>query len=173
MVRVLLSISHPLPAWMHFHPAHCTRRASLLSKVSSACPVLSHSLTFAGLSESLAREVTPLGIRVLLVEPGAFRTQFATAVVQPKNPMGDIYPAVKGVLDKFAVIHGTEIGDPSKGAARIVEAIDGVGMGGDLKGKVLRIPLGSDCITRWEKKIESEKADLATGRAVGYSTDFN
>jgi NAD(P)-dependent dehydrogenase (short-subunit alcohol dehydrogenase family) len=128
---------------------------------------------FAGLSESLAREVAPLGIRVLLVEPGAFRTQFAAAMVFPKNTMAEIYPPVQDVIEKLMMYHGTQRGDPNKAATRIVEAVDGAGLGGQVTGKVLRLALGKDCIARWEKKIESEKADLETGRAVGESTDFD
>jgi NAD(P)-dependent dehydrogenase (short-subunit alcohol dehydrogenase family) len=51
-----------------------------------------------GLSESLAKEVSPFGIKVLIVEPGAFRTNFLGTGV--KKPAREINPAYKGTVSE-------------------------------------------------------------------------
>ena len=64
-------------------------------------------------------------------------------------------------------------GDASKCASRIVEAVSGKGLAGSLKGKVLRLPLGSDCVGRLEAKIASLSRDLEASREVGRSADHD
>ena len=68
--------------------------------------------------------------------------------------------------------NGNGPGNPKKGAARTSEAVTGEGMAGGLKGKVLRLPLGLDCVYRMDKKLKSIKADLEKTREVANSTDF-
>ncbi|KAG8528350.1 uncharacterized protein KY384_007268 [Bacidia gigantensis] len=142
-----------------------------------------------GLSESLARETAPHNTRVLLVEPGAFRTNFLSAYVLPKT-LGNKYAPVNGVLEKFKGAKGMQPGDPAKAAARIVEAVRGTGMvegwgkkgSGDGKamgvgavgvGQVLRLPLGKDSVERYEVKIEALKGDLEMVREAAVSTDYD
>lgn len=59
-----------------------------------------------------------------------------------------------------------------KAAQRIVEAITGQGQAGHLKGQILRLPLGPDCVQRMGVKIESMKKDLEASREVAMSTDI-
>ena len=125
-----------------------------------------------GLSESLARETAPFNIHVLIVEPGAFRTNFLSAVAVPDKPHTEDYKNVKAVFDKFSTMAGQQSGDPAKAAARIVEAVSGRGLAGHLKGHVLRMPLGEDCVERFEVKIKSIGQDLEKGREVAGATSF-
>ena len=67
---------------------------------------------------------------------------------------------------------GQQPGDPAKAAARIFEAVSGQGMAGHLKGKVLRMPLGDDCVERFEVKIKSMGEDLENVTEVAGSTSF-
>ena len=62
-------------------------------------------------------------------------------------------------------------GDQTKGAARIVEAVGGTGMAGKLKGKALRMPLGPDCVKKYEAKVKSMTEELDIGREAAMSTD--
>ena len=96
------------------------------------------------MSESLAREVSPFGIRVLIVEPGAFRTNFLAAFVPNSKGLGPDYEngPVREVLQKFEVANGKQVGDPVKGAKAIVDvinsdSIDACSVNGQ---KVLRLP---------------------------------
>ncbi|KAK3169341.1 hypothetical protein OEA41_008724 [Lepraria neglecta] len=125
-----------------------------------------------GLSESLARETAPFNINVLIVEPGAFRTNFLSAIALPNKPHTEDYKTVKAVFDKFSTMAGQQPGDPAKAAARIFEAVSGQGMAGHLKGKVLRMPLGDDCVERFEVKIKSMGEDLENVTEVARSTSF-
>lgn len=125
-----------------------------------------------GLSESLARETAPFNIDVLIVEPGAFRTNFLSAIAFPENPRTEDYRAVKAVLEKFEAMAGQQAGDPKKAAARIFEAVSGQGLAGGLKGNVLRMPLGEDCVQRFELKIKNMRDDLKAVRTAALSTSF-
>jgi NAD(P)-dependent dehydrogenase (short-subunit alcohol dehydrogenase family) len=127
-----------------------------------------------GLSEALARELVPFNISVLLVEPGAFRTNFLAAAQINKSGLSEPYKdgPVDVVLGKFEGANGKQIGDPAKGVARIFEVVTGEGFGGALKGKILRLPLGSDCVTRLENKLASVSGDLKLAREISLSTDF-
>ncbi|OGE53441.1 hypothetical protein PENARI_c008G01978 [Penicillium arizonense] len=127
-----------------------------------------------GLSESLARELAPFGISLLVVEPGAFKTNFLAAAT--KNETGLSEPYIGGPVDvalsKFDTMQGTQRGDPLKGVARVFEVVTGEGQAGSLKGKILRLPLGSDCVERIEAKLKSLSHDVEASREVALSTDY-
>lgn len=107
-----------------------------------------------GASESLAAELAPFNVRVLLVEPGGFRTNFQAAV-----DLFECSDAYKGTpADEFAKtmrgVHGKQPGDPEKLGQAIVEAVTGEGKGKDTQG-YLRLPLGKDAVQRANAKIKS------------------
>ncbi|KAA8650348.1 hypothetical protein EYZ11_000735 [Aspergillus tanneri] len=126
-----------------------------------------------GLSESLAREVSQFNISVLIVEPGAFRTNFLSARLKTETPLSEAYQGgpVAAALEMFDSAQGKQRGDPEKAVARIFGAVTGEGVAGELKGKVLRLPLGPDCVQRIEGKLKSLTDDLDNAREVALSTD--
>jgi hypothetical protein len=69
-------------------------------------------------------------------------------------------------------LQGTQRGDPLKGVARVFEVVTGEGQAGPLKGKILRLPLGSDCVERIEAKLKSLSHDLDATREAALSTDY-
>ena len=75
-------------------------------------------------------------------------------------------------MEKFGEYEGKQPGDPTKAAARIIEAVAGTGMAGKLKDQVLRLPLGPDCVRRYEAKVKSLNDDLEAARSVAMSTDI-
>ncbi len=115
-------------------PGMRARRAGAIVNFSSigglvAIPSLSfyNATKFAveALSESLAQEVAPLGIRVMLVEPGPFRTDWAgrSAAEAPRTIAG--YDPTAGA--RQAMIRGysgKQPGDPQRAAAAIVQAVE-------------------------------------------------
>lgn len=123
-----------------------------------------------GLSEALAREEVDSGISVLIVEPGAFRTNFLSAFISPEKGIGEGTPAAG--MGRWSAMAGKQAGDPRKGAEAIFQVVTGEGEAGRLKGKILRLPLGKDSVARIETKVEGVKSDVAASRDVACSTDF-
>jgi hypothetical protein len=117
--------------------------------------------TKPGLYEGLARKVSSFGIRVLIVQPGAFRTNFLSSFKTPNSKMSDAYKgtAVESTLQYVSDMNGKQRGDVEKGVSVIFDVVTGK------KGEgVLRVPLGSDCMGRFEKKVEGMNGDLEAVR---------
>ncbi|KAJ7444571.1 hypothetical protein B0H11DRAFT_1825279 [Mycena galericulata] len=80
------------------------------------------------LAETLAIEVAPLGVRVLLVAPGAFRTGISNTTYHTENPLAD-YDKLRALsLERFNALHGTEKGDPAKAMEVVVDVVRGEGV---------------------------------------------
>ncbi|KAI0886652.1 NAD(P)-binding protein [Annulohypoxylon maeteangense] len=126
------------------------------------------------MSESLAGEVSPFNISVLIVEPGAFRTNFLSAYQAPSAalPSGYEGTTVDKMRAHYSGSSGKQIGDPGKGVDRIYEAVTGEGLAGKLKGKVLRLVIGRDSWERMRRNNDRFLADLAVQEDVALSTDF-
>lgn len=77
-----------------------------------------------GMSSALQKEVEPLGIKVMVVEPGAFRTDFSgRSLKQTKKQISD-YAATAGLRRiENDHSHGTRCGDPDRGARVVMEAV--------------------------------------------------
>lgn len=124
--------------------------------------------------ESLSHEVRSLGIKVLIVEPGAFRTPFATRQVVPaafENGFSDGYTgtpveAMVSASQNLTVAPDWIRGDPEK-AARVI-------MNATVEGyDYLRLPLGKDCVAALETKIGELQRDLDATRSVAITTDVD
>jgi NAD(P)-dependent dehydrogenase (short-subunit alcohol dehydrogenase family) len=118
-----------------------------------------------GVSEALAREVAPFGIKVLIVEPGQFRTNLAGGGMR-HMPVLNAYRDIVASTRAFAhAMHGTQMGDPVKAAAAIQAALDA-------KQTPLRLQLGSDAIDAVRAHAETLLADLQRWEDVGRATAF-
>jgi NAD(P)-dependent dehydrogenase (short-subunit alcohol dehydrogenase family) len=118
------------------------------------------------ISESLAGELEPHGIKVTIVEPGAFRTEFnAAALDVGKNLMPALYPTTQQFLGWLKENDGKQPGDPRKAAKAIIRVVES-------ENPPLRLPLGEDAITTIEAKLESVRKDIAPWREVGINTTF-
>ncbi|KAE8165669.1 hypothetical protein BDV40DRAFT_258000 [Aspergillus tamarii] len=128
-----------------------------------------------GLSESLACELASFNISVLVVEPGAFRTNFLSAVQRNESGLSEPYKGgpVDTMLSKFESAQGKQQGDPEKAVARIFEVVTGEGAAGRLKGKILRLPLGPDCAQRMQAKLDKASADLDAAREFALNTNYD
>ena len=125
------------------------------------------------MSESLSRELSEFGIRVLLIEPGQFRTKFLSAYVEPAAGMNKAYEGttLETILNKFKSSDGKQQGDPVKAAQRILEVVTNTGMAAGKEG-FLRVPLGQDCYERFRVKCESMQENLLQMKEIAHSTSF-
>jgi NAD(P)-dependent dehydrogenase (short-subunit alcohol dehydrogenase family) len=120
-----------------------------------------------GISEALAGEVAPLGIRVTVVEPGSFRTDFldGTSLVRTAQEIDDYRETAGKTRARAANINGGQRGDPRKLAKAFIELVNA-------KEPPLRLPLGSDTVERIENKHAFVERELASWRKLATSTDF-
>ncbi len=120
-----------------------------------------------GLSESLAGELAPLGIRVTLVEPGPFRTEFTGRSLRLAEQVIDDYAATSGASRETVTNrHGNQPGDPQRAAEVILEAVA-------MEQPPLRIPLGSYAYGRIREKLAAVAADIDTWEPrAGKATEF-
>lgn len=118
-----------------------------------------------GFTEVLAKEVMPLGIKVTLIEPGGFRTDFAGSSSSIKEGIAD-YDATVGAVARFQRdYNGKQPGDPARGARAIIKIAG-------MDEPPLRLLMGSDAFNAVEKndlqKIENDRI----WKSLSVSTDF-
>jgi NAD(P)-dependent dehydrogenase (short-subunit alcohol dehydrogenase family) len=120
-----------------------------------------------GLSEALAQEVAPFGIKVMIVEPGAFRTSFAGgAALQLSAEMPEYAGSVGQVRANLSDSDGKQPGDPAKAAAAILTALDA-------DDTPLRLPLGSDAAEVLASVLDGQRKEFAAWESLTRSTDFD
>lgn len=118
-----------------------------------------------GLFEALSQEVAPLGIRVTIVEPGAFRTQFAGSSMKLTKPITDYDETVGKTKAFFSTLTGQQPGDPVKGASAIVALADA-------EEAPLRLLLGNVALQRVRTKLEAWQRLMTEWEPVTRSVDF-
>ena len=119
-----------------------------------------------GFSEVLASEVAPFGVKVVIVEPGAFRTDWQGPSMQI-HPVGPDYEQTVGVIHRYRRdTDGTQPGDPAR-AARII--IDVVGHDDPPR----RLLMGSDAVASAQKAAELRAAETEKWADVSRSADYS
>jgi NAD(P)-dependent dehydrogenase (short-subunit alcohol dehydrogenase family) len=119
-----------------------------------------------GISESLATEVKPLGIHVLIVEPGPFRTNWAGPSIQQWATRIEDYSATAGERRKQTQARsGSQAGDPARGAQAIIDATLS-------ETPPLRLLLGKAALELARKKLDSMKKDFDAWEETTLGADF-
>ncbi len=119
-----------------------------------------------GLSGALRGELAPLGISVTIVEPGAFRTDFAGRSLTQSATVIDDYADTAGKRRKENdTVHGTQAGDPAKAATAIIEAVEADTPPGFLL-------LGSDALANFRRVNEARLAEVTTWESLTEGTDY-
>ncbi|MBW4630567.1 MAG: SDR family NAD(P)-dependent oxidoreductase [Iphinoe sp. HA4291-MV1] len=119
-----------------------------------------------GVSEAVQGEVAPLGIKVTIVEPGPFRTDFIGRSLDRAEQSMDEYQQTVGKFLQFLdKIEGTQPGDPDKAAQVLIQVVNS-------ENPPLRLVLGKYAYSKFRKKIESLTAELDAWEQIAASTDF-
>lgn len=156
-------------------PVMRAQRSGLIVNVSSIGGVTSfaatgyyHGTKYAveGISESLATEVKPLGIDVLIVEPGPFRTNWAGPSIKQSATQIDDYAATAGERRKqTAARSGNQAGDPVRAAQAIIDAA--------LSDRPpLRLLLGKMALELARKKLDFMREDFDAWESTTIGADF-
>ncbi len=127
-----------------------------------------HATKFAveGLSESLSKEVEPLGIKVLLVEPGSFRTDMAGRSASRTEVQADDYKEVVGKRMQASLEgSGRQKGDPVRGCEAIIKAVES-------RQPQLRLVLGKMAYDMAVQKADELKENFTTLKELSLSADY-
>ena len=118
-----------------------------------------------GFSEVLNAEVKPLGIKVTIVEPGGFRTDWGGSSMQT-SPVGADYEDTVGAMNRFRESTvSTWRGDPKRAANILVDVVD-------LDEPPLRLLLGEGAVTSADRSSRERAAEAERWAAVSRSADF-
>ena len=119
-----------------------------------------------GLTESMAKEVGPLGIHVTLIEPGPFRTDFQGRSVRVGRKPLDAYAMTAGARRaQLAANNGKQPGDPARAAAAIIQVVE-------MPDPPLRLLLGKVAVDRAREKFTNLLRTMEEWEAVSLGTDF-
>ena len=120
-----------------------------------------------GMSGALRGELAPLGISVTIVEPGAFRTDFAGRSLTQSATVIDDYADTAGQRRKETdTVDGTQVGDPAKAGAAIIAAV------GSAQPPAFLL-LGGDALAGYRYVAEQRANEIAKWEQLTTSTDLD
>jgi len=119
-----------------------------------------------GLSEALEKEVAPLGIKVLLVEPGPFRTDWAgRSLKRTKERIPEYAETAGAPLERLISGSGKQVGDPVRAGEVIIKAVESENM-------PLHLVLGKVAVETARSKIELLRRDVDAWEEIALSADY-
>jgi short-subunit dehydrogenase len=133
-----------------------------------AAPASAFATKFAveGMSDALRKEVKPLGIGVMVVEPSGFRTDFAGRSLRQSTRTIDAYAPTAGKRRKENRTNdGKQAGDPVRAAEAIIKAVQA-------EKPPFRLALGRDAVKRIAAEMDAPRRDLDTWTDVAIAADY-
>lgn len=119
-----------------------------------------------GLSEALAKEVAPLGIKVMVVEPGPFRTDWAGRSIRKSSRQIQDYVETAGAFrERITRGSGKQVGDPVRAGEAIIKAVES-------NNTPLHLVLGRMALDAARSKIELLRRDLDAWEETSLSADY-
>ncbi len=119
-----------------------------------------------GLSDALSKEVAPLGIKVMWVEPGPFRTDWAGRSLQQRPPTISDYQSTVGArLETTAGYSGKQPGDPVRAAEAIITAVQA-------ENPPMHLVLGSVALEGISNKLKETLAEVEAWAETSRGADY-
>jgi NAD(P)-dependent dehydrogenase (short-subunit alcohol dehydrogenase family) len=119
------------------------------------------------LTASLRKELEPLGIAAMIVEPGAFRTDFSgRSLTQSRRAIDDYADTAGRRRKENDTSDGTQQGDPAKAARAIITAVDS-------SDPPLMLVLGPDALNTFRESLDALSSDLNAWEHVSAGTSFD
>ena len=119
-----------------------------------------------GFSEALAQEVAEFGIRVTIVQPGPFRTDWAgPSLLTPARRIADYAGTAHRTIETLNGYSGRQPGDPDKAAQAMIAVVES-------ERPPLRLPLGDLALSRIRGKLKTTAAELDAWDGVSRATSF-
>lgn len=122
-----------------------------------------------GWTEGMSIDLKPFGIQCMILEPGAFRTDFfneKTSLAVSDNSIEDYKPMREKLLENAHTWHQKQPGDPSKLAKALMTAINS-------SNPPLRLLVGKAAVEAVEKYFKDRVSEFEDWREVSTSTDFD
>ncbi|MBT9331912.1 SDR family oxidoreductase [Paracidobacterium acidisoli] len=153
-----------LPLLREQKSGHILNVTSVGGQVSFPGFGLYHGTKYAieGISEALAKEVAGLGIKVTIVEPGGFKTDFATRSLASAERIPAYSPVYEALLKAF---ENAVFGDPARAAEAMIQAVDS-------EEPPLRLALGADALHLIRAKFQSELEEYQRWEPVTVATAY-
>ena len=161
-------IQEVLPGMRKQRRGHIINFSSIGGLVGFTATGFYHATKFAveGLSESLSKEVEPLGIKVLLVEPGPFRTDWAgRSTSRTPVTIADYETTVAVRMDVSLQGSGKQVGDPVRGCEAIITAVEE-------NSPHLRLLLGKIAYNFAMEKVDAMKENFIAWKDLTIGADF-
>lgn len=147
------------------HVLNLTSIGGLIS-IGGFGPYCASKFALEAWSEALADEVADFGIKVTLVEPGNFRTEFAGDVnVRPTQPLQAYRSVIAPIEDFLYGQNGRQPGDPAKAAEAMIAVVED-------KTPPRRLVLGPDAYAVLDRTYAARAADISRYRSLGEATNY-
>jgi NAD(P)-dependent dehydrogenase (short-subunit alcohol dehydrogenase family) len=165
---VIIMTKAVLPYFRERKAGHVIQITSIAGRVGPAgrAPYAAAKFGVEGFSESLSKEVAPLGVKVTVIEPGGFRTDFAGSSTELREGRPE-YDSTVGASVRFQRnYNGKQPGDPAKAAAVLLHVAS-------LSDPPLRLLLGSDSYAAAEKSALERLESDGRWKDLSLSTDYS
>ena len=153
-----------LPLLREQKSGHILNVTSVGGQVSFPTFGMYHGTKYAieGISESLAQEVAAFGIKVTIIEPGGFKTDFGSRSLVRAERIAAYQPTYEALLQAF---DGAVFGDPARAAQAMIQVVEA-------DEPPLRLALGADALYNIRKKLNSELEEYKRWESVTVATAF-
>ena len=157
-----------LPQFRKQRTGHIINMSSMAGIGGSAGWGYYNATKFAveGFSEALAGEMAAIGVKVTVIEPGPFRTDFlGRSGVLAKREIEDYRPAIGPVRAYFNGQSGKQRGDPAKAVQAIMDVVE-------MPDPPLHLLLGHAAWNRMKGKLEQWRQEMAKHETISLSADY-